>query len=806
MSNRGNFHNNRRYWNNKRKRSISKESDSNTNNANKNIPGNNVPLAEDSANPVNHEENAITFDLERNSEVPYCGWQLYFHAEEYKKNSSTVKKLEAIEDFLERHQILISRENFEAGIPCHIDINLLLSDIILLNNWETFDGDLRDNPRHTLNCIDLAIHQRVVKILLDDTTNSADILANLPMIRATIINYKPIIPLRYLKISSYGKLISTRGCVIRVARSKHLAQWIVFVCSKCGLQKVIKQPDGIYTVPRRCNICGVTKYKPVLDSPHTKTVLFQMIRVQEHFDDEQNDRGMMPRMLDVELTDHLVDSCMPGDDVSLTGIIKMSGTNDGKTKGNTSNALPLYMEAVAVINKKYKVQNKHTSGIEMNLTDYYAIKEVHAEPNLFKLLVHSLCPDIYGHEIIKAGLILSLFGGSGNHAEVRDDIHVLVVGDPGLGKSQMLQACARVAPKGVYICGNSSTSSGLTVTLTKENGTNDFALEPGALVLADKGCCCIDEFDKMSTQHQALLEAMEQQSVSVAKSGIICSLPARTSILAAANPIGGRYDRSKTVIQNLNMSEPLLSRFDLVFILLDRPNQVLDKFLCEHVMSLHAGLRANRNQNNSFRNSNSQPSTSQHFTLREKLSVSNGETIDNIPQSILRKYISYARQYVRPKLSSAAAEVIKTFYFELRKKSQVLGSIQVFHRQLEALIRLTEARAKLELRTEATETDALEVVEVLKATLVDVSDENTFSCLPSTTSGKITKNKVQAFISLLRNESELNKKSIFSATELKEISKNGGITIDDFTGFISKLNEEGFLLKKGINMYKLICN
>ncbi|XP_015587968.1 DNA helicase MCM8 isoform X2 [Cephus cinctus] len=745
MSNRGNFHNNRRYWNNKRKRSISKESDSNTNNANKNIPGNNVPLAEDSANPVNHEENAITFDLERNSEVPYCGWQLYFHAEEYKKNSSTVKKLEAIEDFLERHQILISRENFEAGIPCHIDINLLLSDIILLNNWETFDGDLRDNPRHTLNCIDLAIHQRVVKILLDDTTNSADILANLPMIRATIINYKPIIPLRYLKISSYGKLISTRGCVIRVARSKHLAQWIVFVCSKCGLQKVIKQPDGIYTVPRRCNICGVTKYKPVLDSPHTKTVLFQMIRVQEHFDDEQNDRGMMPRMLDVELTDHLVDSCMPGDDVSLTGIIKMSGTNDGKTKGNTSNALPLYMEAVAVINKKYKVQNKHTSGIEMNLTDYYAIKEVHAEPNLFKLLVHSLCPDIYGHEIIKAGLILSLFGGSGNHAEVRDDIHVLVVGDPGLGKSQMLQACARVAPKGVYICGNSSTSSGLTVTLTKENGTNDFALEPGALVLADKGCCCIDEFDKMSTQHQALLEAMEQQSV-------------------------------------------------------------LDKFLCEHVMSLHAGLRANRNQNNSFRNSNSQPSTSQHFTLREKLSVSNGETIDNIPQSILRKYISYARQYVRPKLSSAAAEVIKTFYFELRKKSQVLGSIQVFHRQLEALIRLTEARAKLELRTEATETDALEVVEVLKATLVDVSDENTFSCLPSTTSGKITKNKVQAFISLLRNESELNKKSIFSATELKEISKNGGITIDDFTGFISKLNEEGFLLKKGINMYKLICN
>lgn len=251
------------------------------------------------------------------------------------------------------------------------------------------------------------------------------------------------------------------------------------------------------------------------------------------------------------------------------------------------------MEAVTIINSKQILQSKSIADNEMPIKDLMAIKEIYNTPNVFSLLVNSLCPSIYGHRLVKAGLLLSLFGGNAEHREIRDNIHVLMIGDPGLGKSQMLQACAQVSAKGVYVCGNSSTSSGLTITLTKDKQSSNFALEPGALVLTDRGCCCIDEFDKMPKQHAVLLEAMEQQCVSVAKSGVVCSLPTRTSILAAANPIGGRFNRNKTVMQNLKMNAPLLSRFDLIFLLLDEANPLLDNLLCKHVMSTHSGLHAN---------------------------------------------------------------------------------------------------------------------------------------------------------------------------------------------------------------------
>lgn len=218
---------------------------------------------------------------------------------------------------------------------------------------------------------------------------------------------------------------------------------------------------------------------------------------------------------------------------------------------------------------------------------------------MFRLLVHSLCPTIYGHEILKAGLLLGLMGGTQNkNSSVRCDIHILMVGDPGLGKSQMLQACCNIAARGVFVCGNTSTNSGLTVTMCRESG-GEYSLEAGALVLADQGCCCIDEFDKMSANHAALLEAMEQQTISIAKAGVVCSLPARTSILAAANPAGGHYNKAKTVSENLRLGAALLSRFDLVFILLDKPDEHLDGLLSEHVLALHAGLKKRRT-NNSF--------------------------------------------------------------------------------------------------------------------------------------------------------------------------------------------------------------
>ena len=188
--------------------------------------------------------------------------------------------------------------------------------------------------------------------------------------------------------------------------------------------------------------------------------------------------------------------------------------------------------------------------MEMTLDerDYPMINQVASVDDPFKLIVNSLCPGIFGHELVKAGLALTLFGGCQKYTDdtnkiaVRGDIHLLIVGDPGLGKSQMLLAVNQIAPRGVYVSGSYCTASGLTVTLQREKGTGDYAIEAGALVLGDQGVCCLDEFDKMKKEHQSLLESMEQQSVSIAKAGIVCTLPARTSVIAAANPVGGHYE------------------------------------------------------------------------------------------------------------------------------------------------------------------------------------------------------------------------------------------------------------------------
>jgi len=363
--------------------------------------------------------------------------------------------------------------------------------------------------------------------------------------------------------------------------------------------------------------------------------------------------------------------------------------------------------------------------IQITTKDLYAIEEVHMEAQLFKLIVNSFSPAIFGHEMVKAGILFALFGGRRrstatiDRTAIRSDPHILVVGDPGLGKSQMLSAAVKVAPRGVYVCGSSGIStSGLTVTLVRGSGS-DFALEAGALVLGDQGCCCIDEFDKMTTDHNALLEAMEQQSISIAKAGIICTLPARTSVIAAANPVGGHYNMSKTVAENLKMNTALLSRFDLIFILMDKPDGEMDQYLSNHVMALHSG---NTTAAPAFRGSTSQESEptqgravkpEMDRPLSERLRMTSEDNLELIPLPLLRKYIAYARQYVHPRLSPEAAATLQDFYLMLRARHRSPDGTPVTTRQLESLIRMAEAKARMELREVVTRRDAMDVIEIM---------------------------------------------------------------------------------------------
>ncbi|NWU01238.1 MCM8 helicase, partial [Urocynchramus pylzowi] len=763
--------------------------------------------------------------------IPYKGWKLYF-SEVYNDKSPFVQKTQAFEKFFMQRIELYDKDEIERKGSILVDYKELIQDREMTKSIPNISAELRDMPQKILQCMGLAIHQVLTK---DLERHAAELqvqeglplhgepIINVPLIHARVYNYEPLTQLKNVRANCYGKYIALRGTVVRVSNIKPLCTNLAFVCAACGDVQGVPLPDGKYTLPTKCLVpeCRGRSFTADRSSPLTTTVDWQSVKVQELMSDEQREAGRIPRTIECELLQDLVDSCVPGDMVTVTGVVKVASTEEGASKNKNDKCMfLLYIEANSVSNSKgQKLKNFdetfQRSFMEFSLKDLYGIQEIQAEENLFRLIVNSLCPAIYGHEIVKAGLALALFGGcqkfvdDKNRIPVRGDPHVLVVGDPGLGKSQMLQAVCNIAPRGVYVCGNTSTSSGLTVTLSRDGTSGDFALEAGALVLGDQGICGIDEFDKMGNQHQALLEAMEQQSISLAKAGIVCSLPARTSIIAAANPVGGHYNKAKTVSENLKMGSALLSRFDLVFILLDTPNEDHDHLLSEHVMAMRAGRRAACSSAPGTRAGSQEHSVLQATSdrpLLERLKISTGENFDAIPHQLLRKYVGYARQYVHPSLSPEAAQVLQEFYLELRKQNQGADSTPITTRQLESLIRLTEARSRLELREKSTKEDAEDVIEIMKYSMLGTySDE--FGKLDFERSqhgsGMSHRSQAKRFVSALSSVAESTYNNLFDLQQLRRIASELHLRVSDFESFIGSLNDQGYLLKKGSRVYQL---
>lgn len=765
--------------------------------------------------------------------IPYKGWKLYF-SEVYSNSSPCIEKIQAFEKFFTRHIDFYDKDEIERKGSILVDFKELTKDDELTNLIPDIENALRDTPEKTLACMGLAIHQVLTKDLerhaaelqaQEGLSNDGETMVNVPHIFARVYNYEPLTHLKNVRANCYGKYISIRGTVVRVGNIKPLCTKMAFRCAACGEIQSFPLPDGKYNLPTKCPVpaCRGKSFAPLRSSPLTVTTDWQLIKIQELMSDAQREAGRIPRTIECELVHDLVDSCVPGDTVTITGIVKVSNTEEGSRNKNDKCMFLLYIEANSVSNSKGQTAqtaedgSQHGTLMEFSLKDLYAIQEIQAEENLLKLLVNSLCPVIFGHELVKAGLMLALFGGSQKYADdknripIRGDPHILIVGDPGLGKSQMLQAACNVAPRGVYVCGNTTTSSGLTVTLSKDSSSGDFALEAGALVLGDQGICGIDEFDKMGNQHQALLEAMEQQSISLAKAGVVCSLPARTSIIAAANPVGGHYNKAKTVSENLKMGSALLSRFDLVFILLDTPNEQHDHLLSEHVIAIRAGKQRAVSGATVARALSQDSNTSvlevvSEKPLSERLKVAPGEETDPIPHQLLRKYVGYARRYVHPRLSTEAAQALQDFYLELRKQSQRMSSSPITTRQLESLIRLTEARARLELREEATKEDAEDIIEIMKHSMLGTySDEfgNLDFERSQHGSGMSNRSTAKRFISALNSIAERTYNNIFQFHQLRQISKELNIQVADFENFIGSLNDQGYLLKKGPKIYQL---
>ncbi|MDI9644858.1 MAG: minichromosome maintenance protein MCM, partial [Candidatus Verstraetearchaeota archaeon] len=496
-----------------------------------------------------------------------------------------------------------------------------------------------------------------------------------------------VVPLRSLKSAHMGKLIMVEGIITRASAVKQLLKTAVFQCSRCGEKIVLEQTGSILMPPSQCSNqdCGRKGFFRLIPE-ESSFIDWQMISIQEK--PEELPPGQLPRSVEGVLQGDIVDISRPGDRISLVGILqaKQEFTSKGFRLATFSSAL----EA-----NHLEVAERGTEEVTITPEDEKAIKSIASDPNLYDKLISSIAPSIYDYEEIKEAVAYQLAGGvtktMPDGIKIRGDINILLVGDPGTAKSQLLQYVSRIAPRGVYTSGKGSTAAGLTATVVRDKNTGEFFLEAGALVIADKGIACIDEIDKMRPEDRsAIHEAMEQQTISIAKAGIVVQLNARSSILAAANPSFGRYVPQKTISENINdLPVTILSRFDLIFTLLDRPEENRDRMMTEHILNLHRGIRA----------------------VKES----------PIPPDLLKKYIYYVRKHGSPKISEEASRAIEDFFLEMRAMGQGADSpVPITMRQLEAVVRLSEARAKLALKEEVSKDDVQVVIRLLKTFLRQV--------------------------------------------------------------------------------------
>ena len=492
-------------------------------------------------------------------------------------------------------------------------------------------------------------------------------------------------PLRMLGAANIGKLLMVEGIIVRATPVQPQVMLGAFKCKRCETIAYLEQAGPFLKAPIRCGNPTCQSKGPFEFLQEGSTFIdYQQIRIQERPEDLPP--GQLPRTLNVKLVSRdLVDKARPGDHVAITGVVRAVAPvfpTAGKLR-----VFRLHVDANFL-----DVESKEPETALVSPEDEEEILKLAQDPWIHRNVMRSIAPSIYGYETIKEAIMYLVFGGIPKHLAdiaIRGEMNVLLVGDPGTAKSQLLRYVAAVAPRGLYTSGRGTTAAGLTAAVLRERG-GGMTLEAGALVLADKGVACIDEIDKMRPEDRvAIHEAMEQHTVSVAKGGIVATLNARTAILAAANPALGRYDPFKTVSENINLPVTILSRFDLIFVLKDVPEKDLDEKMSAHILEIHR------------RGSVSQEAP--------------------IPSELLRKYISYAKN-IKPTLTDEAMQRLKAFYLEMRAVTEKIeGSpIAITARQLESLVRLAEARARIALRKEITAEDAEAAIVIMNKSLEEV--------------------------------------------------------------------------------------
>ncbi|NON63156.1 minichromosome maintenance protein MCM, partial [Acidianus sp. RZ1] len=477
---------------------------------------------------------------------------------------------------------------------------------------EKLATDLIDSPSAILQ----QIEDRLLRMLSDIDPLYAD---EVERVHLRLINIPRTVELRKLRSSDINKLIAIEGILTKQTPVKERAYRVVLKHTHpdCN-QEFIWPEEGefeeLITMPSICPKCGKPGQFEMIED-RTKLVDWQKVVLQEK--PEEVPSGQLPRQLEVILEDDLVDSVRPGDRVRISGILGIK--QDSLIRRGSRSVFDTYMKAMSV-----EVSQKVLDEVEITDDDKKKIEELAKDPWVKQRIISSIAPSIFDHWEIKEAIALSLFGGvpkvMPDSTRIRGDIHVLIIGDPGTAKSQILQFASRVAPRSVYTTGKGATAAGLTAAVVREKNSGDYYLEAGALVLADGGIAVIDEIDKMRDEDRvAIHEAMEQQTVSIAKAGIVAKLNARATIIAAGNPKFGRYIEERGISENIDLPPTILSRFDLIFILIDKPGSE-DQRLALHILNMHS----------------------------EKV------VKDTVNTDLLKKYIAFARKYINPSLTDEA--------------------------------------------------------------------------------------------------------------------------------------------------------